>query len=104
MLAIALFMAYYLYTLARLYTMKKALTLLFTLLSILIILDSLNAGHAVAMFLLAGVIPGTNLVLDATRTLELFLLLSGFTLSRIILNAVRIVIARRAQVATPALA
>ncbi|MGH7218664.1 MAG: hypothetical protein ACREGE_04455 [Candidatus Microsaccharimonas sp.] len=84
--------------------MKKALTLLFTLLSILIILDSLNAGHAVAMFLLAGVIPGTNLVLDATRTLELFLLLSGFTLSRIILNAVRIVIARRAQVATPALA
>lgn len=84
--------------------MKKALTLLFTLLSVLIILDSLNAGHAVTMFLLAGVIPGTNLVLDASRTLELFLLLSGFTLSRIILNAARVIIARRAQTTTPTLA
>ena len=63
-----------------------------------------NAGHAVAMFLLAGVVPGTNLVLDATRTLEFFLLVSGFTLSRIILNATRIVIARRTQASTPTLA
>lgn len=81
--------------------MKKALTLLFTSLSILIILDSLNAGHAVAMFLLAGIIPGTNVALDATRTFELFLLLSGFTLSRIILNVGRIVTARRATSLTP---
>lgn len=84
--------------------MKKALTLLFTALAILIILDSMNAGHAVAMFLLAGVIPGTNSVLDATRTLEIFLLLSGFTLSRIILNITRLLIAHRNTAPAPNLA
>ena len=53
------------------------------------ILDTLNAGYALAMFLLAGVIPGTNTVIDAASMLESILLVSGFILSRITLTAVR---------------
>ncbi len=63
--------------------MKKALTILFLSLSFVIILDVLNAGEAIFMFVLAGVIPGTNIAIDATRMLEAFTLLIGFTLSRV---------------------
>jgi hypothetical protein len=54
------------------------------------ILDSMNAGHALVMFFLAGVIPGTNVAIDAARMLELFTLLIGFTLSRITMSLMRI--------------
>lgn len=63
--------------------MKKALIITLTILSLLIILDSMNAGHAIAMFLLAGIIPGTNIAISADRMLEASALLIGFTLSRI---------------------
>lgn len=69
--------------------MRKTTTIILTVLSGLMILDSLHVGHAVTMFLLAGVIPGTNLVLSPTVTLELFALLLGFVLSRIVINVVR---------------
>lgn len=69
--------------------MRKSLTVIFTILSGLIILDSLQFGHAIAMFLLAGVIPGTNLVLSPTVTLELFALLIGFVMSRIVIGVMR---------------
>lgn len=69
--------------------MKKALTIVFVSLSLVLILDSMNAGHAIMMFLLAGVIPGTTIALDANRMLEIFALLLGFTLSRLCMNAVR---------------
>ncbi len=61
---------------------KKQLSLIFTTLSALIILDSLNAGQALVMFMIAGVIPGTSLALDATVTLQFFAALIGFTLAR----------------------
>lgn len=64
--------------------MKKALTILFLSLSLVIILDSLNAGEALFMFFLAGVIPGTDIIINASRMLEAFALLIGFTLSRLI--------------------
>jgi hypothetical protein len=70
--------------------MKKALTILFVSLSAILILDSLNAVHALMMFVLAGVIPGTNIALSADRTLEIFTLLIGFTLSRVTLNLIRL--------------
>ncbi len=57
--------------------------------SALIILDSLNAGQALVMFLFAGVIPGTNVAISGAQMLEFFVLLIGFTLSRITLNAIR---------------
>lgn len=80
--------------------MKKTLTILFTALSVIIILDSLNAVHALFMFLLAGVIPGTNITLSAASMLEFFTLLIGFTLSRITVAWIRIAAAHR--VSTPA--
>ena len=69
--------------------MKKTLTILFVSLSVLMILDTLNAGYALAMFLLAGVIPGTNIAISATTMLQAFTLLIGFILSRITLHLVR---------------
>lgn len=68
--------------------MKKALTIIFISLSFILILDSLNAGHALVMFFLAGIIPGTNLAISATNMLEAFTLLIGFTLSRITISLI----------------
>ena len=75
--------------------MKKALTITFTALSVIIILDSLNAGHAIVMFILAGIIPGTNTAISAANMLEVFTLLIGFTLSRVTLNLLRHLPTRR---------
>lgn len=69
--------------------MKKTLALIFTILSLMIILDSFNVGEALFMFYLAGVIPGTNQVVQADRMLEIFTLLIGFTLSRIVMAIMR---------------
>lgn len=65
--------------------MKKTLTIILLSLSAIIMLDSLNAGHAFVMFFLAGVVPGTNISIDAAHMLQIFTLLIGFTLSRITL-------------------
>lgn len=70
--------------------MKKVITIIFVILSIVIILDSMNAVHALAMFFLAGIIPGTNIALSATSMLEAFTLLIGFTLSRVVLGIIRV--------------
>lgn len=63
--------------------MKKAVITLSIVLSGLMILDSMNAPHAVMMFLLAGVIPGTTIVLSPGDMLSVFALLIGFVLARI---------------------
>jgi len=55
----------------------------------MLILDTMNAGHALAMFLLAGIIPGTNTSIDADRMLEYIFLLTGLTLSRITTSLLR---------------
>lgn len=81
--------------------MKKALTILFISLSFVMILDTLNAGEAIFMFILAGVIPGTSIAVDATRMLEAFTLLIGFTLSRVTMNLMRSSAARRAEQTAP---
>jgi len=69
---------------------KKTLTILLTSLSMIMVLDSLNAGEALAVFFLAGVIPGTNFSISATHMLEFFTLVLGFTLSRITLYVSRL--------------
>jgi len=63
--------------------MKKIITITLITASLLIILDSLNFGHAVMMFLLAGVIPGTSIAIDGAQMLELFALIAGFTVARV---------------------
>lgn len=81
--------------------MKKTIIILCISLSALMILDSMNAGHALVMFVLAGVIPGTNVAIDASNMLILFTLLIGFTLSRITLHLIRLSGARRRLVLSP---
>lgn len=77
--------------------MKKALIITLIALSSIMILDTANAGHALFMFFLAGVIPGTNIIISAERMLQLFTLLIGFTLSRITLTALRHLATHQAQ-------
>lgn len=69
--------------------MKKKLSIIFTILSGILILDSMNVGHDIAFFMLAGIIPGTNIVLNADRMLEIFTLLLGFVLARLSVHAGR---------------
>ena len=63
--------------------MKRIIIITCITLSALLILDTMNAGHAIVMFYLAGQIPGTNLTLSATVMLQIFALLIGFVLARI---------------------
>jgi len=63
--------------------MKKALTITFTILSAILILDSFNAWYAIAMFYVAGEIPGTRTSLNAETMLSIFALLIGFVLARL---------------------
>lgn len=72
--------------------MKKTLTIIFTALSFMIILDTFNAGHAFVMFFLAGVIPGTNISIAANQMLATFAFLMGFTLSRVSIALYRLYI------------
>jgi hypothetical protein len=69
--------------------MKKILTTTFIILSIMLILDSMNFGHALMMFYLAGIIPGTTTSIDADSMLEFFVLISGFTFARIMTYLIR---------------
>lgn len=68
---------------------QKAIVTTCLILSAIMILDSMNAGYAIVMFLLAGVIPGTNVAISGAHMLELFVLLIGIVLSRITLRVMR---------------
>ncbi len=69
--------------------MKKNLTIILTIFSTLLILDSLRLGDAVIMFLLAGVIPGTNIAISGAQMLEFYLLIIGFMLGRVTMYIAR---------------
>lgn len=71
--------------------MKKItpITYVFLALSAVLILDTYNVGHALFMLFLAGVVPGTSIIIGAQQMLQFFSLLLGFTLSRIVLAAYR---------------
>jgi len=64
--------------------MKKTIAIIITIFSLLLILDSFNFGHALMMFYLAGVIPGTNVTLDGAQMLELFAVIAGFIIARVV--------------------
>lgn len=63
--------------------MKKVVTALFIIASLVIILDRFNAWHVIAMFYLAGEIPGTHTSVNAGTMMAIFALLIGFVLARI---------------------
>jgi E3 ubiquitin-protein ligase DOA10 len=63
--------------------MKKLIIILTNVLSAAIILDSLNAIHAVCYFVIAGQIPGTSMTLDSETMFALFLALIGILIGRL---------------------
>lgn len=63
--------------------MKKAITIICLVLSAVIILDTFNVWHSVAMFYIAGEIPGTRTSINAGTMMSIFALLIGFVLARI---------------------
>jgi len=63
--------------------MKKIIIITCITLSALLIFDSMNAGHAIVMFYLAGQIPYTNTSLSASTMMQIFALLTGFVLARL---------------------
>jgi hypothetical protein len=63
--------------------MRKAIIITCLVLSGLIILDSFHAVDALAMLFLAGIIPGTNIVLSGQTMMSFFALLIGFVLARL---------------------
>jgi hypothetical protein len=75
--------------------MKQLLTTTFTILSVIIILDSMNFGHALMMFLLAGVIPGTTIVLSGEQMLQLFTTIFGFICARLARRAFAYAVSRQ---------
>lgn len=74
--------------------MKKNITILLVSFSAILILDTLNAGQALVMLLLAGIIPGTNVAINASLMFEYILFLTGFILARISSYAFRTYSAR----------
>ena len=69
--------------------MKKFIATSFIIASLIIILDSVNFGHALMMFLLAGVIPGTNIALSGEQMFEFFAIIIGFVLGRVTMYLIR---------------
>lgn len=69
--------------------MKKTFTTILIVASLVLILDSMNAGQAIAMFLLAGVVPGTSFIMSADQMLGLFAGLLGFVIARVTTWAVQ---------------
>ncbi len=78
--------------------MRRTIIITSLILSGLIILDSMNAGHALMMFLLAGIIPGTNIALSAQQMMEGFALVGGFVIARVMSNLLRMITARLPRV------
>jgi len=68
--------------------MRKTIIIICLILSAALILDSMNAWQVIAMFYIAGEIPGTHSSISAGTMLELFALLIGFVIARISNRAV----------------
>lgn len=62
--------------------MKKSITIVCIIFSALLILDSMNAGHALTMFLLAGIVPGTDVIVSANTMLSIIAAILGFVVAR----------------------
>lgn len=63
--------------------MKKTITIICIILSAVLILDSMDAWHAIVMFYIAGEIPGTHQSLNAGTMLIVFAILTGFVVARV---------------------
>lgn len=68
--------------------MRKTIITLSLIGSALIILNAFEAGHALMMFLMAGIIPGTNIVINADTMVFVFASAFGFVCARLTVYAV----------------
>jgi len=76
--------------------MKKTITLTAIIISLLIIFEVTNFGQSLLLFLLAGVIPGTNIALPATTVLiGIIVTLCLVIISIALFNATRIISSNR---------
>lgn len=66
--------------------MKQRITIISLILSGILIFDSMQIGQALAMFIIAGQIPGTPYYLSADAMLGLFMLIIGFAAGRLTLR------------------
>jgi hypothetical protein len=69
--------------------MKKVITLSALVGSLIIILSSFQFGHALAYFLLAGIIPGTDIVVSPSQMLVILALVAGFAIARLMTPPLR---------------
>ncbi len=51
--------------------MRKAITVICTIGALLLILDSMNAANSLLLFVFAGVVPGTNILISPTAMMSL---------------------------------
>ena len=63
--------------------MKKNVTIICILASLILILDSFNAGYALMLFFCIGVIPGTDIILTPTQMLTLITMLTIVVITRV---------------------
>lgn len=70
-------------------TAKNVITTICLIGSALMILDTLNAGDALTYFLLAGVIPGTSIILNSTDLLMMYTIIFGFITARFMMAVLR---------------
>lgn len=78
--------------------MRKTIIITSLILSGLMILDSMSAGHFLMMFLLAGIIPGTNIAISAQHMMEGFALVGGFVIARVMSYVLRMILAHLPRV------
>ena len=69
--------------------MKKVVTVLAVLGSLIIILSSLQFDHALTMFLLVGLVPGTDIVVSPGQMFMAVGLIAGFALARLVTPPLR---------------
>ncbi len=75
--------------------MKKAITILALTGSLIIILSSFQFDQVLAMFLLAGLVPGTDIVVSPNQMFVVISLITGFILARLITPRIRHLTPRR---------
>jgi hypothetical protein len=82
---------------------KKAVTIISIFGAIVIILDSLNVGHYATLFLLAGIVPGTNIAIGPIDMLAAIATAITIVVLRItVWPLVRSLLSRHITVASPA--
>jgi hypothetical protein len=70
-------------------SLKNTITLLALIGSGLIILDSFHVYDTLAAFIIAGVIPGTDIEIAPQQMLDIFVLAFGFMASRFVTKRLR---------------